>query len=214
MKKWNLLCCCGVSSLLLLAGCSTTTTIYDPDSVQTDVRGDKTVSSEEIRQAAVAAIHNAMTSPRFSAFLVQYRKEMKDPNALPLLKLDKALNETDDPDLNMGELTDAINEALLNAGKVDVTMAEGAGLSKSIGKSRDLEYDENFDRKTVAKRGTLQAARLVMRPKVISNTVNDGKKKAVVRTFVLEMADIHTGRIIWKYSKRLGFTRTKGTFGW
>ena len=135
-------------------------------------------------------------------------------DAIPVLKLDRVINDTDDPDLNVGELTDMLNEALLNAGKVDVTMAEGVGRSKAIAASRNLEDDDNFDQKTVVQRGTLQAARIVLRPKVISNTVNDGGRKAVVRTFVMDMADIKTGLIMWKFTKQLGFIKEKGTFGW
>ena len=84
----------------------------------------------------------------------------------------------------------------------------------SIEPIEDLEDDDNFDQKTVAKRGTLQAARIVLRPKVISNLVQDGGRKAVTRTFVMEMADIKTGLIMWKYTKQLGFMKEKGTFGW
>ena len=204
-----------VGAVLLLTGCrSTTTTIYDPGTTAVNIRHDQSVSSEEFRQVAVAAVNSAMTNARFNTFLRKYKKEQNDPDAIPVLKLDKVVNDTDDPDLNVGEMTDMINEALLNAGKVDVTMAEGTGRSKSIAASRDLEDDENFDQKTVARRGTLQAARLVLRPKVTSNTVSDGGKKAVVRTFVMDMADIHTGLIMWKFTKQLGFMRERNTFGW
>ena len=79
---------------------------------------------------------------------------------------------------------------------------------------RDLEYDENFDQSTVAPKGTLQAARLLLRPKVISSLVSDGSRRATTRTFVLEMVDIRTGLLMWKYTKQLGFLREKGTFGW
>jgi len=105
-------------------------------------------------------------------------------------------------------------EELLNSGKVDVTMAEGAGRTQAIAASRDLEYDENFDQSTVAKRGTLQAARLVLRPKVTSNSVQDGNTRAVTRTFVLEMADVQTGLVMWKFSKQLAFMKKKSSVGW
>ena len=105
-------------------------------------------------------------------------------------------------------------EELLNAGKVDVTMAEGAGRTQAIAASRDLEYDENFDQSTVAKRGTLQAARLVLRPKVTSNSVRDGNTQAVTRTFVLEMADVETGLVMWKFTKQLAFMKKKSSVGW
>ena len=213
MKKQNLLltvCAAG----LLAGGCTTTTQIYDPAATKTGIRSERTVSSEEFREVAGAAVQGAMTNVRFKRFLKKYQQEMKDPEAIPVLKLDKVINDTDDPDLNVSEMTDMLNEALLNAGIVDVTMAEGAGRTKAIAASRELENDDNFDQKTVAKRGTLQAARIVLRPKVISNLVQDGSRKAVTRTFVMEMADIQTGLIMWKFTKQLGFMKEKGTFGW
>ena len=202
------------TAMLFLAACETTTTTYNPASTQTNIRQERSVSSEEMRQVTREAVDNAMTNPKFQAFLRKYKKEMNDPDAIPVLKLDKTINNTDDPDLNDDEITDMLNEALINAGKVDVTMAEGKGKTNAIANSRKLEDDDNFDQKTVAKRGTLQAARLVLRPKVISNTVRDGDKTAVVRTFVMDMADINTGLIMWKFSKQLGFMKKRGTVGW
>lgn len=202
------------ASVMLLTGCGTTTTVYDPSSTTMNIRQEGSVSSEEMRQVAAAAVNAAMTNVKFITFLRKYKKEMNDVDAIPVLKLDRVVNDTDDPDLNVDELTDMLNEALLNAGKVDVTMAEGVGRSQAISASRGLEDDENFDQKTVAQRGTLQAARIVLRPKVISNTVNNGDQKAVVRTFVMDMADIKTGLIMWKFTKQLGFMKEKGTFGW
>jgi len=202
------------TAMLLLSACGTTTTIYDPASTQTNIRREESVSSGEMRQVTRAAIHGAMTNAKFQAFLRRYKKEMNDQDAIPVLKLDKVINDTDDPDLNESEMTDMLSEELINTGKVDVTMAEGAGRTQAIAKSRNLEDDENFDQKIVAKRGTLQAARLVLRPKVVSNVVRDGNRKAVTRIFVMEMADIQTGLIIWKFTKQLGFMKEKGTLGW
>ena len=167
----KLFCIFAAAAALLLASCATTTTIYDPQEQSAGLRNRQTISSDELRQAATDAVTNALSSPRFMEFLAKYRAEKNDPNARPILKLDRALNETDDPDLRVDELTDLINEALFNANVVDVTMAEGANRTSAIADSRDLELDDNFDQGTVAQRGTLQAARLVLRPKVISNKV-------------------------------------------
>ncbi len=203
-----------LAAALATTGCGTTTTIYDPATTKHSIRQEQHVSSEEFREIAIASIQSAMSNAKFTTFLRKYRQEMNDPDAIPVLKLDRVVNDTDDPDLNVTEMTDMLNEALLNAGKVDVTMAEGVGRSSAIAASRDLEYDENFDQSTVAQRGTLQAARLVLRPKVISNTTSDSGRRAVVRTFVMEMADVKTGLLMWKYTKQLGFMKEKGTFGW
>ena len=199
----------------LLTACGgTQTTIFDPASEKHELRQIGSVSSEETREVTRDAVQNAMTNAKFRTFLEQYKKEMGDPNAIPVLKLDPVINDTDDPDLNVSELTDMLNEALLNAGKVNVSMAEGMDRSKSIADSRNLSKDENFDQSTVAQKGTLQAARLLMRPKVTSNLVQSDGKKAVVRTFVVEIADIKTGLIMWRYTKQLGFIKEKSTFGW
>ena len=205
----------GISaSVMLLAGCGTTTTIYDPATTSHNLRQERHVSSEEMRQISILAVRSAMTNPKFNAFLKKYKREMKDPDAIPVLKLDQVINDTDDPGLNVAEMTDMINEELINAGKVDVTMAEGAGRTGAIAASRSLEDDDNFDQKTVAKRGTLQAARLVLRPRVISNRVTDNGTRAVTRTFTMEMADIQTGLIMWKFTRQLGFMKERGAVGW
>ena len=155
-----------------------------------------------------------MTSGKFSAFLRKYKKEKNDPDAIPILKLDQVVNDTYDPDLKVSEMMDILNEELLNTGLVDVILAEGAGRTQAIAASRDLEDDENFDQQTVVKRGTLQAARLVLRPKVIANEVRDGRRKAVTRTFVMELADLRTGLVMWKFTKQLGFIKEQRIVGW
>ena len=203
------------AAAFVLAACaSEKTVIYDPATTKTGLRQNRNVSSEEMREVTLAAVQGAMTNAKFTSFLRKYQQEMGDPDAIPVLKLDKTINDTDDPDLNTSEITDMLFEELLNSGKVDVTMAEGAGRTQAIAASRDLEYDENFDQSTVAKRGTLQAARLVLRPNVTSNTVRDGNTQAVTRTFVLEMADVQTGLVMWKFTKQLAFMKKKSSVGW
>ena len=203
------------AAALVLAACeSNNTVIYDPATTKTGLRQVGNVSSEEMREVTIAAVQGAMTNAKFISFLKKYQKEMDDPDAIPVLKLDRTINDTDDPDLNTSEITDMLFEELLNSGKVDVTMAEGAGRTQAIAASRDLEYDENFDQSTVAKRGTLQAARLVLRPKVTSNSVRDNGTSAITRTFVLEMADVQTGLVMWKFTKQLAFMKKKSSVGW
>ena len=64
-----------------------------------------------------------------------------------------------------------------------------------------------------AKDGSLIAADLVMCPKVMSNMVSDGSHRKTVRTFTLEIADVKKGRLMWIYTKQLGFTRHRGVVG-
>ena len=205
----------GIAAIIFLSGCaSTTTTIYDPATQQTNLRQRGNVSAEEFRLVAKEAIDGALSNPKFMNFLAAYKAEMQNPNAIPVMKLTKVKNDTDDPDLKIGELTDLLSEALLNSGIVDVTIAEGADLQTAIAASRNMEMDPNFNQATVAKRGTLTAARIVLCPKVISSEVQDGRTRAVVRTFVLEMGDIKTGLLMWKFTKQLGFMKKHGVIGY
>lgn len=205
---------CALLSILVLAGCTTTTQIYDPNTTYTGIRNSHTISSEEMKIVAQEAVQNAMSSPRFISFLQQYKAEAGSEYARPVLKLAAVINDTSDPDLNVDEMTDVLNTELLNAGYVDVSMAEGTGRAAEIAGSRDLQYDDNFDQSTVAQAGTLQAARLVMRPKVISNVTQSGGTRDVVRTFVIEMADIKTGLVMWKFNRQLGFVKTRSAVGY
>ena len=132
----------------------------------------------------------------------------------PVLKLDKTINDTTAPDLNTSVISDTLFEELLNSDKVEVTMAEGQGRTQSIGNSRLVNLDDNFDKKTTAKTGTLIAANLVMRPKIVSQETRDGRARNIERYFVMDMAEIEGGLIMWKYSKPLGFVTTRGSVGW
>ncbi len=197
--------------LLLATGCASTQ-IYDPTVDRTNIRDTRRISQEEMREVARAAVRNALVAPKFARYVEKFRADNGGRN--PVLKLTATINDTTDPDLNTSVITDTIFEELLNSDKVEVTMAEGTARSQSIGDSRLNIMDDNFDKKTVAKQGTLIAANLVMRPKIVSQETRDGRARNIERYFVMDMAEIQGGLIMWKYSKPLGFVTTRGSVGW
>ena len=197
--------------LLLATGCASTQ-IYDPTVDRTNIRDTRRISQEEMREVARAAVRNALVAPKFARYVEKFRADNGGRN--PVLKLTATINDTTDPDLNTSVITDTIFEELLNSDKVEVTMAEGTARSQSIGDSRLNAMDDNFDKKTVAKQGTLIAANLVMRPKIVSQETRDGNARNIERYFVMDMAEIQGGLIMWKYSKPLGFVTTRGSVGW
>ena len=200
-----------VGGIMLSTGCASTR-IYDPTVENTNIRDTNAISHEEMRGVARAAVRNALAAPKFARYVEKFRADHGGRN--PVLKLDRTVNETNDPDLNTAALTDVIFEELLNSDKVEVTMAEGAGRTQAIANSRLVANDPNFNQATVAKQGTLVAANLVMRPKVVSKETRYGRTRNIERFFVMDMADIEQGLIMWKYSKPLGFVTTRGTVGW
>ena len=197
--------------LLLATGC-TSTQIYDPAVDRTNIRDTRRISQEEMREVARAAVRNALVAPKFARYVEKFRADHGGRN--PVLKLDRTINDTNDPDLNTSVISDTLFEELLNSDKVEVTMAEGQGRTQAIGNSRLNSLDDNFNKNTVAKTGTLIAANLVMRPKIVSQETRDGRVRNIERFFVMDMAEIEGGLIMWKYNKSLGFITTRGTVGW
>jgi PBP1b-binding outer membrane lipoprotein LpoB len=197
--------------LLMATGCASTQ-IYDPTADRTNIRDTRRISQEEMREVARAAVQNALVAPKLARYVEKFRADNGGRN--PVLKLDRTINDTNDPDLNTSVISDVLFEELLNSDKVEVTMAEGQGRTQAIGNSRLNVYDDNFNKATVAKTGTLVAANLVMRPKIVSQETRDGRNRNIERFFVMDMAEIDNGLIMWKYSKSLGFVTTRGAVGW
>ena len=196
--------------LLLATGCASTQ-IYDPTVERTGIRDPRTISHEELRIIAREAANEVLKAPRFTEYVEKFRA---DNGRRPTLKLTKTVNDTNDPDLNVSVINDGLQEVLFNSSLIDVTLAEGAGRTQSIADSRLIVNDPNFDQSTVAKQGRLVAANIVMRPKVVSNEVRDGRRRAIERYFVIDIADIDKGGLVFKYSKPLGFITTRSTVGW
>jgi len=211
MKTIKSLSAAALGGLLLAAGCASTQIDRPGEDPDSGIRSEGTIGSEELRQVAVAAAKDALTFSKFTRFVSEYVAAHN--NERPTLKLTRTINDTNDPDLNTRELTDMIERELLMADVVEVTRAEGSARVASIGDSFLNGLDPRFDPRTVAKDGSLISADLVMCPKVMSNMVSDGSRRKTVRTFTLEIADIKKGRLMWIYTKQLGFTRHRGAVG-
>ena len=169
--KTIMLFAAGLVAAGLAAGCSSTkTTTFDPtDPGANTARALGTVSQAECFMAARAAAENAMASPSFDRFLAQYRREKGDTLAVPLMQVGHLQNKTDDPNLQMGLVTDELCTALLNSGKVEVTLATGRDASATFSEARDLRKDDNFNQSTVAKKGRLEAPRLSLEGGILWN---------------------------------------------
>ncbi len=212
MKK---MICLPVAAVLcgLFAGCASTTVFDASDPTVNTARAIGTVSHAECLMAARAAAESAMTSPAFSRFIKRYQIEQKDELAAPLMQVGYLKNDTNDPDLQMNLVTDELCTALMNSGKVEVTLATGRDASQTFAEARDLKKDKNFKQSTVAKKGTLEAPRLSLEGSIISNVVRQGRDTVQVYSFNLKMADIRSGKVIWSYNKPFGTKKTRGIFG-
>jgi len=213
--KTNGMLFAGALACGLAAGCASTTSTFDPSNpTVNNARAIGTVSQAECFMAARAAAEDAMTSPVFDRYLAQYRKEKGDNLAVPLMQVGYLQNKTDDPNLQLNLVTDELCTALLNSGKVEVTLATGRDASATFAEARDLDKDDNFKQSTVAKKGKLEAPRLSLEGGILWNRVDTGSEKVQVYSFNLKLADIETGKVIWTYNKPFGTRKIQGTFGW
>ncbi len=206
----------GVSlSIALLAGCTTTTRDVD-DSERIGFKQEGSVSEEEMHDTVVNTMKKLLSSQKF----LQYQREYVNKNKrLPIIKMTRTKNDTGDPALNMAFVEDIMTEELMNSNLADVTLAEGTDRVASVAGSRALEDDENFDQNTVAKKGTLQAASLILRSKVTQNDTRAGDggfdaDSVTARLFTIDLIDIETGRTIGRFTTRLRFVKEHKTFGW
>lgn len=204
-----------VSLMAVLTGCGGTM-IYEPGGPGAGggVRDHEHISAEEWRKVAQSAIQEVKSNPRFIEYLKEFKKKYPERKR-PIMKLDETANRTSDPDLDTTTLTGYLQTELINSGLVDVTMVEGKEVRSAAGDgSRNLEFDDNFDQTTVAKRGTLKAANLVLTPVIREDVARDGRKKDVSRTFIINLVDVDSGTVIWKYAKTLAFLKTRPYIGW
>ncbi len=205
----------GVSvSIVLLAGCTTTTRELD-DSEKIGFRQSGTVSEEEMKDAVVNTMNKLLANKLFLNFQKEYVEKNK---RLPIIMVTTPKNDTGDPELNMAFVEDIITEELMNSGLAKVTLAMGADRVASVAGSRALEDDDNFDQKTVAKKGALKAASLILRSKVTQNDTRAGNggfdaDSVTARLFTIDLIDVEEGTSVGRFTTRLRFVKEHKTFG-
>ena len=199
---------------MVVTGCASTEIYDDPENQKDDVRSELSYSSTEMRKAAQKALTKLLQDDDFNEYIEEYKKTHEGKR--PFIKIAPVKNQTDDPDLAAGvaELNSFIENQMRLSKKVRISRYEGVERIGAIGASRANEDDDNFRQETVAKRGTIEAATLVMRPHLTSNNVSNGRKKRITRSFIIDVARIDTGEAIFTCTEQLGFSKTRGAIGW
>ncbi len=120
-------------------------------------------------------------------------------NGKYVVAISRVINDTThriDTDL----LIKKIRISLLNSGKAVVTSAiSGQGNDDQlIYDTRDLRNDDEFDKSTVADKGTLIAPELSLSGKIIQQTKRVDKNALVDYYFQLTLTDLKTGYAVWE----------------
>ena len=218
MKKTALSICILAAVAALLSACGGTE-VYKPGTrpEYDNLRDEKHISASELREVAGEAINKLLSDDDVQEFLKEYAEERERNPELskrPVIKLAKTRNESNDPNLNTSILTDTLFTRLKDSKFFSVTKYEGADRIREIGDSRDVIDDVNVNEATAMQEGTIQAARLILNSKVVSNQTVEGRTKVVSRFFVVYLIDNKTAQVICEIPVELGFAKKKAVVGY
>ena len=178
-----------------------------------DILCRNTISNEEMYSVAYETVIRLLADDDVAEFLEKYNEEREKNPALskrPIIKLAKTRNETDDKNLNTDPFSDTLLTCLMDSRLFSVTKYEGADRISEIVKSRDIIDDVNVNEATVMREGTIQAARLVLNSKIVSDKTRNGQTTVVSRFFVVDLIDIKTGLTLFKYIAEIAIADARG----
>lgn len=164
----------------------------------------------DLQNAARDMINSMLASPVFAT---------SNPNERHVLVISRIINDTMqhfDTDI----LIKKIRIALLNSGKVYVTTAIGANgaedkMSKDI---RSLRDDDEFNQKTITKKGTLISAnrslsgKIIQRNTRIKGTFSDSQR--VDYYFQLTVTNLDNGLAIWEDEIKINKLGSNRSVAW
>ena len=191
---------------LLLSGCATT-----PTYVGTPQTNNENISMgidhEDFQKAATEAIESMLRSGALN----------KKGGGRYVLTISDIINDTMQR-IDIDQLIKKIRIALLQSGKVVVTTALRAG-----GAEDNMSYDvrklrnhDEFNQKTVAKKGQMVAPDLSLSGKLIqrNSSVDNGSKQRVDYYFQLTLTDVNTGLAFWEGESVIGKVGSNNSSAW
>lgn len=206
MKKYYML------ALALSLGACASAPSYVVDEVNNGKNQPVSLGIDDIdlQNAARDMINSMLASPVFAT---------SNPNERHVLVISRIINDTMqhfDTDI----LIKKIRIALLNSGKVYVTTAIGANgtedkMSKDV---RSLRDDDEFNQKTIAKKGSLISAnrslsgKIIQRNTRIKGTFSDSQR--VDYYFQLSVTNLDTGLAIWEDEVRINKLGSNRSVAW
>ncbi len=185
---------------VLLAGCATPTTVVNvpgsTDSVSPYANQGETTLGLDYRDFQYAS------GRAVESFLASPLSRKPNSNAPWIMALGRIINDTT-LNIDTSQLTKKIRIELLNSGRVFVTTAVSAGGPEEdlIADVRKLADSELFNKKTVAKQGTVIAPDLSLSGKIIQKTMKLGNKQRVDYYFQLTMTNLETGLAYWEFEE-------------
>ena len=134
----------------------------------------------------------------------------------PLLMLSTIQNSTDEH-IDTRLLTERLREVLFNSGKVRFTTyaaGQGQNIDTATADARNLKFDPNVKKSTVAQKNRVNAFDLTLAGSIIKQTAQDGRSNEISYTFSLTLTDTTTGEGVWTKNLEIKRQHKQGGFGW
>lgn len=179
-------------SALIFSGCATTT--YTDGTAARVKKGDSLtmgLDRADFENAAETMINSMLSDPAFVNI---------KPGSRKVVAIGRVINDTPQR-IDTEKLTAKITSAMRRSGKFVLTSAVAAGgaLDSMSEDVRELRGNDEFNQKTISKKGTLVSPDFSLAGKIRQDNVKLSNGKVQVEYFfLLRMTDLNSGLVFWE----------------
>ena len=197
-----------LASSIIMTGCVTTS--YTDGSAAQVKKGDALtlgLDREDFENAAETMINSMLSDPAFANI---------KPGSRKVLAIGRVVNDTPQR-IDTEKLTAKITSALRRSGKFVLTSAVAAGgaLDSMSEDVRELRDNDEFNQKTIAKKGTLVSPDFSLAGKIRQDNVKLSNGKTQVEYFfLLRMTDLTSGLVYWEDEQTIDKVGSSKSVSW
>ena len=182
-------------SALIFSGCATsynqTARYIDKEKLGTSTPVTLGLDYEDLERASLKLVNSMLKSKAFS---------LNNPNKRYVLMISDFINDTTQR-IDIDQLIKKIRIALLNSGRFIITTAVRAGGAEDMAsyQVRKLRKIDEFNQKTIAKKGEMIAPDLSLSGKIIQRVTPLANKEQRVDYYIqMSITDLKTGLALWE----------------
>ncbi len=191
---------------IAFGGCSSGKTVYITSDKESKAMVTMGIDHRDFEAAATKSVDSMLMSNAL----------YKPDGGRYVLLIGRFINDTTQR-IDMDQLIKKIRVALLRSGKVIVTTAVGYNGPEDImsRRIRELRKDDEFNQKTIAKKGQLISADLSLSGKIIQRAASiSSSKQRVDYYFQLTLTDLDTGLAYWEDETVISKAGDNNTVTW
>ena len=184
---------------ILVGGCATSTGVQyiDEEKMGTSTPVTLGLDYEDINRASLKLVNSMLRS----SYLEKMYEDKKRREGKPLVLMISDFTNDTTQRLDIDQIVKKIRIALLNSGRFIVTTALRAGGAEDMAtyELRKLRKNEEFNQRTIAKKGTIIAPDLSLSGKIIQRVTELPNGKQRVDYYIqMSLTDVNSGLAFWE----------------